>query len=168
MEKVDYKHGKFVILTTLFEAEDFDYEDYLEWCEMNNVEPKEKDSEEFYEWAKEETMNNYESDMENIKSCKQYKVPVVITGKLGLWDGTHEIMPVTCDNVAVAVEKCVSESEDCNVCFNDGAIEVEAHHHDGVNMFTIRALSAKGLKKSENAVYAKQHFKRLPYLYAIF
>lgn len=175
MEKIDYKHGKFLILTTSIDG--FKYEDYLEFCEDNGiVPPARKDSDEYLHWVYGERDLNYESDMDNIRSCKQYKVKVLITGKLGLWDGTHEICPVVANNVADAIDKCVSNCEDCNVWYNDGAIEVEAYHHDGTNCFTIRPLSAKGQDRYERAVnnfrigeieLTNKDTKRLPYLYAI-
>lgn len=165
MEKVDYKHGKFTILTT--STDGFDYDDYLDWCEANKQEPASENSNEYLEWMYEEMLLNYESDLDNIKSCKQYNIPVVITGKLGLWDGTHEIMPVVCDNVHDAISKCVDGNDDCEVYFNDGLIEVHAHHHDGTNCFEIKALSAKGLKWNRESELKKEFTKRLPYLYAI-
>jgi hypothetical protein len=173
MEKIDYKHGKFLILTT--DTDGFSYGDYLAYCEANGIHPQKENSESYFNWLGEEVQANYESDMDNIKSCAKYKVRCIITGRLGLWNGNPEIRPVVCESIAEAIEKCVSGSDttDCNVWYNDGKIEVEAYHHDGTNCFTIQPLSAYGEKKvakSEDKPYLfvdKKCFKRLPYLYAI-
>lgn len=153
MEKKDYKHGKFLILTT--STDGFEYADYVEWCEANDRKPCGEDSGDFECWKEDEAQTNYESDMDNITSCSKYCVNVRITGELGLWDGKHTITPVKCSTVAEAIKKCISGCDDCNVWFNDGAIEVEGYHHDGTNRFMIHAIDDRGREK------------RLPYLYTI-
>lgn len=172
MEKIDYKHGKFNILTT--STDGFTYEDYVDYCEDNGIKPAKQDSPEYYNWVYGERDLNFESDMDNISTCKQYKTKVVAEGKLGLWDGHHTVIPRFFDNVADAIRACIEDCDDCNVWYNDGAIEVEGYHHDGTNSFTIHALSKKGINKYESAVdhgrdveLIKTDYKRLPYLYAI-
>ena len=166
MEKIDYKHGKFIILTSEVEASGFTREDYEEWCKDNGITPGNDDD--FYEYCAEETQLNYEADMDNIESCSEYNVPVVVTGTLGLWWGRPEIRPERFESVADAIHRCINGS-DCNEVFveyNDGVITVDCYHHDGCNCFTIKALSKKGVAK-QYAEYKDHDFKRLPYLYAI-
>lgn len=166
MKKTDYKHGKFTILTSVIDTDGFDREDYEEWCEDNNIEPGDEDD--FFDWCAEETQTNYEADMDNIRYCKEYNVPVVLYGTLGLWWGHPEIKPERFESVEDALNRCINGS-DCNdvlVEFNDGVITVEAYHHDGCNCFTIKALSKKGIAK-QSTEYKDHDFKRLPYLYAI-
>ena len=103
MEKIDYKHGKFIILTSEVEASGFTREDYEEWCKDNGITPGNDDD--FYEYCAEETQLNYEADMDNIESCKQYNVPVVVTGTLGLWWGRPEIRPERFESVADAIHR---------------------------------------------------------------
>ena len=153
MEKIDYKHGKFLILTT--STDGLTYEEYVDWCKDNGITPAENESQAFYDRQYGQMRDNYDSDMDNITSCSKYDVDVQITGDLDLWDGKHTIEPVGCSTVAEAIRKCIKNSDDCDVWFNDGAIEVEAKHHDGTNHFTIRAITSHGKEK------------RLPYLYAI-
>ena len=129
----------------------FTYEDYLEYCEDMGITPAEEDSEEYYEWCEDETETNYECDLENIETCKAYKVPVVINGSLGLWDGTHTIAPVECDSVYEAIMKCIGRDiAYIDAEYEDGVIYVSVSHHDGVNYFEITAKEGK-----------------LPYLYNI-
>ena len=105
--------------------------------------------------------------MDNIKSCKEYNVPVAITGTLGLWDGDHDIWPRKMESVYDAIRKCVGgDIEWATVMYDDGVITVDAYHHDGCNHFIIKALSKKGITK-QFAEYKDYDFKRLPYLYAI-
>lgn len=165
MSKADYKHGKFTLATTQLDADDFCREDYEEWCDINNIEPGDEDA--FYEWCREETDMNFEADMDNIETCKEYNVPVLITGHLGLWWGKPEIDAVRCETVIEAVNKCLRSADyGAIIEWEDGAIKVYSYHHDGCNCFTIKALSKKGLAK-QDAPYKAYDTKRLPYLYAI-
>ncbi len=166
MGKTDYKHGKFTILKSEIDTDAFDREDYKEWCEDNGIE--DGGDEGFYDWCAEETQVNYESDMDNIESCDEYNVPVVVTGTLGLWWGRTEIRPERFESEADAIQRCIigSDCHDVHVEFNDGVITVDCYHHDGCNSFTIKALSKKGIAK-QYAEYKEHDFRRLPYLYAI-
>lgn len=170
MKKTDYKHGKFTILKSEIDTDDFCREDYIEYCEDNGIEVGvgEYFEDGFREWCAEETQANYEADMDNIEHCKEYNVPVVVTGTLGLWWGHPEIKPERYESVGEAIHRCINGSgcHDVLVEFNDGVITVEAYHHDGCNCFTIKALSKKGIAK-QYAEYKDYDFKRLPYLYAI-
>ena len=164
--KNEYNHGEFTIATTdIFQ---FSYEDYVESCEDCGIEPAEEDSNAYWEWCAEQRDFNYEDDMYAIEECEAYNVPCIITGRLGLWNGRHGIAPTKCDSVYDGIQKCIGQSiDDVDVKFNNGVIEVTAHHHDGTNVFEIHALSKKGLKKVGDD-YQKHDFKRLPYLYAIY
>lgn len=167
MEKIDYKHGKFVILTSRYDEDGFDWADYKEFCEVNGYTPTKKG---FTQWVAQEIQDNYEQDLENIKNCKQYNVPVLITGRLGLWDGSHEIVPVVETSVHSAIKRMLGRDiNDIDAWYDNGRIEVSTYHHDGTNNFEIRALSKKGLdyQHNENPIWDRKHWKRLPYLYAI-
>lgn len=164
MEKRDYKHGTFTLATT--DTDGWSYEDYKEWCEDNGIEPEDENSDGFWEWCREETDLNWESDLENIKSCKEYDVPCIITGTLGLWWGRPTIKPERMESVYDAILRCIGEADIVTVQWNDGVVTVDAYHHDGCNCFTIKALSKKGIAK-QYAEYKDYDTKRLPYLYAI-
>ena len=167
MEKRDYKHGRFTLAQTDTE-EAFTYEDYVDWCEDNDITPSGDDSEEFYAWREEEARNNWDNDLFNIEYCKEYQVPVILIGKLGLWWGHPDIRPERFDSVYDAIERCIGGGDirDARVEWDDGLILVDAYHHDGCNCFIIKALSKKGVAKVGDD-YKPWDIKRLPYLYAI-
>ena len=162
--KADYKHGKFTIATTDFDIDDFFWEDYEDYCEVNGMEPG--DDDDFYNWCADEAYANWEADLDSIKECDEYNIPVIITGKLELWWGGPEIDPVREESVYDALRRCTRGADAVTVEWNDGEIQVFSVHHDGCNCFTIRALSKKGQAK-QNAPYKPHDTKRLPYLYGI-
>ena len=165
MKKTDYKHGTFTILSSEVDTDAFDREDYETYCEDNGVE--DGGDEGFFDWCAEETQVNYESDMDNIESCDEYNVPVVLTGTLGLWWGRTEIRPERFESVADAIRRCIARDiDEVHAEYNDGVITVDCYHHDGCNTFTIKALSKKGIAK-QYAEYKEHDFRRLPYLYAL-
>ena len=172
MEKVDYKHGTFVLVDT--DPLQFEYESYEEFCEGNDIEPQGEDSTGFLLWCYEEAEEQYNNDMTEIRCCKEYNVPCIITGGLGLWDGHHDIIPTKADSVYDAIEKCCGRDGHLKVNFEDGAIVAYFSHHDGTNVFTIRALTESGIKKYEDYEYGDAELNltegdtaRLPYIYAI-
>ena len=174
MEKVDYKHGTFTLVDT--DPLQFEYESYEEFCECNDLEPQDENSDDYMDWCYEEAEEQYNCDMDEIRTCKRYNVPCIITGHLGLWDGSHEIVPVKADSVYDAIIKCYERNTPSNlkVNFEDGKIVVYYSHHDGTNIFTIYALNESGVKKYDDYEYEgkelnlnKRDIKRLPYLYAI-
>jgi len=152
MKKPDYKHGRFTILNT--DTCQFSYEDYVDYCEQMDETPDTENSIAFWDWCYEETNTNFEADMDNIRFCDKYKVNVTIDGAIGAWDGNHEIEPVICDNVAEAINKCLSGNYDkiVRAYWDNGVIEVSVSHHDGTNCFTIRPTDKR---------------RKLPYLYAV-
>ena len=155
-----------MILTNESDPNDYCYEDYVEWCEDNDIEPGDENSQDYYEWILKNTQENFDCDLDNIKTHKPWAVPVVVTGTLGLWWGHPEIKPERIESVYEAIQKCIGRDGDyVKVEFNDGKLDVQVSHHDGTNCFTIRALSKKGVQK-KNGEYAERDFKRLNYLYA--
>ena len=173
MEKVDYVHGTFVLVNT--DPFQFEYESYEEFCEGNGYEPQGKDSSDFFQWCGEEAEEQFNNDMDEIRHCKEYNVPCIITGHLGLWDGSHEIVPVRMDTIYDAINKCYGrDGEELQVNYEDGKIAVYVSHHDGTNVFFIYALTESGEKKIEDYEYegiplnlTDEDTKRVPYLYAI-
>lgn len=64
--------------------------------------------------------------------------PVKITGTLGLWNGTHEIEPVECNNMTEAINKCLGRDTDAIIFKFDGEnYYIDCVHHDGTNKFKL-------------------------------
>ena len=151
-------------------SEDFPYEDYVEFCEMNDIEPAGENSQDYWDWVS-QTRSDYYDDLMSNLSWTKIDSPVMITGSLGLWDGKHDIFPVVVKSdgygkkfsdgytgydtpsMKSAIQKCCDGRDTLNVevKFEDGKIVVYAHHHDGCNVFEIHVLSEKGCKLSDEA-----------------
>lgn len=143
---------KELINTTYYDSMawmDLTYEDYLEYCEDMEIDPAEDESPEFYDWAYHMIELDWEDFQANMKYSPFAKLPCMITGCLGLWNGRPTIVPVKCDNIMDAIERCVSGGDDAEVILKDGYIEVLSKHHDGTNIFEVHLLSKKGIERAE-------------------
>lgn len=142
-----------ILLTT--DVTIYDYDDYLEWCSETDNDPASPDSSEFWDWVIDEVQLNLDVNRENIKYSKYNNRPCLITGQLGLWNGRPNIIPVKCDNLLEAINKCVSGNSiadyDVLIREDEPYITVHAKHHDGTNVLEIHVF------KDDNAV--EQYFK---------
>ena len=171
MEKIDYKHGRFCILTNEYDEENYPYEEYVQYCEENGRTPKSSTSDDYYQWVRDRVDDNYESDLANIKYCKEYQTKVCMSGVLGLWYGKVGTCTFVHNNVADAITACIGrDTEGIDAYYDNGKIIVSVYHHDGTNTFTISALSKKGTAKAGDGKTMDDpkpwDTKRLPYLYA--
>ena len=130
---------------------DFDYDEYLDFCKVNDIEPAADGSSEFYEWCNDESEFNYESDLDNIRFWKDFnETEFVITGNLGLWNG-HVTLKCTntVKGLAEAFLECVKDNsiDDFELSYidGDGHFTVKAWHHDGCNVFELWPLSDDGV-----------------------
>lgn len=121
------------------------YDDYVENCNANGREPQEDGSDDYWEEVYFHQEIWREDFFSNIKHCKDNNGMVIITGSLGLWDGSHDIYPTKCDCLLSAVKKCWGSSDEFDMEFKNGVYYCNAYHHDGANSFEIRKLSAKGI-----------------------
>lgn len=71
-------------------------------------------------------------------------VPVIITGKLNLWDGEYIIEPKISKNIESAVYLCCEKCDYCKIYKEFSKIIIEATHHDGTNVFTLQFLNDIG------------------------
>lgn len=122
------------------------YAEYIEDCKDNGINPKDEDSPEFWDWVGEYERLNWEFLLEDFKYSKFNGVPVVVFGKLGLWDGTHEIEPTKFDNIETAIRECCSKCDYITIRRKYSAIEIKATHHDGTNIFELYFLNDRGLE----------------------
>ena len=112
------------------------YEDYLEFCEINEIEPEGEDSRDFYEWLGHENDIAWE-DLEANLSYSKVSGPVSVCGHLGLWWGNPTIQPEKFDNLWDAIMACARDAWDVIITLDKGVLKVQALHHDGRNVFTI-------------------------------
>lgn len=130
------------------------YSDYVEWCEgCADCEPQGENSEDFWNWSNETRQMDFDGLLANVSYSDESKVPCIITGQLGLWNGRPTIHPVLCDNVHDAIMRCLGSCDDIKVVLENGALSVYAYHHDGTNHFTIHKLSESGKER----LYAYNH-----------
>ena len=126
------------------------YEEYVEDCSLNNVEPQGENSSDYWGFVSQCYEYDFDDFKSNLSYSKEANVPVLVTGKLGLWDGTHTIVPVRVENLVSAIQKCANSADNIKVEADCGVIHVYAYHHDGTNKFDIYKLSKKGLKVTGN------------------
>ena len=112
------------------------YEDYLEFCEINEIEPDDENSNAFYEWLAEERENAF-GDLEMNLSFSKFNGPVTVCGSLGLWWGRPTIEPKKFDTLWDAIVACAQDVDDIIVTLEKGILKVQGLHHDGRNVFTI-------------------------------
>ena len=152
MSKIKKKES-YVLVTT--DSTQFKYADYLEYCEVNDIEPEPDGSAGYYDWCADEAGNNYDCDMNNLMYSKLKDRTFVIEGKLGLWWGRPTIKPVVIKGIIPAIERCFGRDiNDIEVELNtkDGFIHIQSHHHDGTNCFTLKMLNKNGEKWAQNAI----------------
>ena len=132
------------------------YENYVEGCKVNHVEPQAEDSNDYWEYVYETRQMWFDDFFRyGLKSVLSHDKPCLISGTLGLWDGRHDIQPVKCVNLAKAIKKCFGSCDDYEVEFSYGVIYVTSYHHDGVNTFEIKLLSTRGVNAMQGTDYGK-------------
>ncbi len=133
----------------------WEYEDYLDYCEEMEIEPVPEDSHEYWEFLQRQTENDWGDLEANLECSGANAQPCMIIGSAGLWDGRHEIIPVLCDTIWGAIEKCVSGNYDkeFDIDLNEGHIDITVHHHDGTNCYEIWLLSERGKTEVARPIY---------------
>lgn len=125
------KDGRIRLATT---RDEFEYSDYVEWCEINGLMPQGEDSEAFHSWCDETSLSQYEDDVTNMKASSNLERHFVITGTVGRWNGRFNIVPEIERSFATAFDRCTSGADDVDVFCTERYIEVHGHHHDATNI----------------------------------
>lgn len=119
-------------------SDEFEYADYLEWCDVNGVEPRGEESDHFYQWCQEEALTYYSEDLAQLKASRHLQGPVVVTGRVGRWNGAFDIVPEVFDSFAVAWAKMMGrDTLDVDVTYDTQCIHVTGRHHDASNFFDV-------------------------------
>ena len=87
---------------------------------------------------------------------------IIISGELGLWNGSPRIHNVLCDNIEDALSRCLNKMDDFIVSYDNWGIYVKAMHHDGTNSFILSPIK-KGTYINEEVLYrfTPNKYKRL-------
>lgn len=131
--------------TTNIEGE---LEYFKDYCEVNGIKfPADaENSNEFYEWQSESSSIAWNDLINEIENDRDSDVNCVVTGKIGRWTGTVEIVPKAFPSLKSAINTCVFNMDYVIVTEDEGIIKVETIHHDGRNNFEIHKLNGKGLE----------------------
>lgn len=134
--------------TTIITTElEFNYDEYLDYCYINEKTPQDAQSEDFFQYQIDESKFNFECDKEQIQASKYNDNYFVVTGECGLWYGNREIVPIKTYGLWNAIEKCIGNGIIDIVATLDteeNCINVDAKHHDGTNSFAIHMLTDAG------------------------
>lgn len=119
-----------------------------EHCEVNDIEvPGEGDSR-YWDMVGDFRTWDYDDFESNLKASKILPEKVVITGVLGLWDGTHQIVPVMMDMAAdpmAVINKFTLRSDfEMTIGYDKEGLFVTVCHHDGTNRFHIKEVTTAG------------------------
>ncbi len=128
------------------------YEEYCDWCEMNNIEPGEKKSGDFWDWANDNINLTVECDLDNMAYAKIKDRMFVITGSVQLWNRRANIKPVFIRGLVDTVKKLSGTGDrhfDINLDTKKGIITTRQWSHDdptGNTMLVARMLNKNGEK----------------------
>ena len=124
-----------------------------EHCEVNDIEVPEEGDSRYWEMVGDFRTWDYEDFESNLKSSKILPGLIVITGELGLWDGTHTIIPVMMDMAAdpmKVIQKFALNSQfEMTIGYDKEGLFVTVCHHDGTNRFHIKEVTTAGKRYLE-------------------
>ena len=159
------------------------YADYMDHCEANEITPSDEGGADFYEWETEMVRLYVEDFFEELRHCG-YTDPVIITGTLGLWNGSKEIYPMFIEStdynirdgkgrydkpaILNAINKCIHGMDDFSVKLIEGELVVMGYHHDGTNVFTIHKMTKRGIDLAKRLLAANGHIDPKGYWFAKF
>ena len=147
------KKPKRTVFPLLDTRAQFKYEEYVEWCEDNELPVHEATSSEYFEWCYTQNQLNYIRDREWLADCKIGNRAFLVTGRLGLWWGKPEIVAKCSHGLLETIDKCIGRDiEDVTVLLDtqSGVIRVYGYHHDGTNTFELHLLNKNGEKWVES------------------
>ena len=147
------------ILTNCTDGWEKYYDDYVEFCESNDLEPAEKNSVEYWKWVDEEIETNIECDLKNMKFSKIRDNFFVVTGCIGRWDGTPTIRPKVVRGLKNLIEHLWGSGDRhfrIDLDTKRGIITSRIWHHDdptGKTQLEARMLNRNGMRWLEAAEY---------------
>lgn len=109
----------------------------IKWYDAINVDFENEDEYQELEW-----------EFNDFLELASDECDVILSGTLGLWNGPVEIAQLKFNSIADAVKRIVYCNFDNQISitqYGNEKIEVVQAHHDGTNVFTIKALSEYGV-----------------------
>lgn len=174
------KKKNFTIIESSLTGTDnsYKYENYVEWCKDNEIEPQGENSDDYWNWVCESSQFDYDVFFDNLKYTKAEEGHYMITFNLGLWNGNKiGYVEKIYDSLSEAINAALNSSRDYldyKVAFENGDVVVYGYHHDGTNIMTIKRLSKHGERNLlfkeepnfEKYVEKKDTFKKLDWQFA--
>ena len=139
LKRLAENDGRILLATT---RDEFEYSDYVQWCEANDLTPQGEDSEDFCRWCSDTSLSQYEDDITQIKASANLDRRFVITGTVGRWNGRFDIRPEMEFSFGRAFDRCASNADDVDVFCTERHIEVHGHHHDATNILYLWLVKA--------------------------
>lgn len=153
--------NKITNVITLIDTYNRNASDYIEdfkmWCEDNGYTYSGEDEDDlvakddwgikikFMSWFYDNCQIEEQDFWDNLKyATDKHILDCVITGKLGLWNGTHEIEPI-CMPLVDAIKNCLEDAMAYIITINgeNKVMTVTNIHHDGRNEFEIRLVNGE-------------------------
>lgn len=126
------------------------YEEYVEWCELNELEPKDENSNDYWDYVyltRDMDCGDFWDNLKYSRIDDQYNW--IVSGTLGLWQGDRDICQTMFNSLEDAIRKCLGRCDDIIIKKRGSVIYVTGLHHDGRNNFEIRALTDLGVERFE-------------------
>lgn len=130
---------------------DIPYSEYVEFCEINEIEPEEENSTGYWNYVNSARQMDYDDFRSNMTYCKLF--PMVAVGYAGLWYGN-----VRGGNVLKDVDDLLglfSSCDDIKIWQDKDGFHINGYHHDDTNSADIRVINMRGkdwLEKNESYV----------------
>ena len=104
--------------------------------EVTDENPTDEDRWDFIQTENEDAYNDFCENVDKVQGAW------LLTGTLGLWSGRREVY-ATFDTLHQAIVAAYSDCDDIRIVEDRrGKVVIYAYHHDGINVFELRKLSA--------------------------
>lgn len=146
---------------------DVSYDEYLDYCELNEEEPQGEESNDFYEFRAKAQNWEWDDFMEQLPYMYYTDWPWLITGSIGRWNGRYDVYPTMEKSLEDAIRSCIGrDTMDVKIKREGHTIIVIGHHHDGTNYFELHALTDKGAERFERhgevSLSNRENVQKLP------
>lgn len=130
---------------------DIPYSEYVEFCEINEIEPEEENSTDYWNYVNSTRQMDHDEFRSNMKYCTLF--PMVAVGYAGLWYGN-----VRGGKVLKDVDDLLGLFSSCDgikIWQDKDGFHINGYHHDGTNCAEIRVINMRGkdwLEQNEDDV----------------